>query len=278
MLDMGKKKTGKVVNCDYCEQPIYQAAWQLRDYKHHYCSRKCKGAHKSASALTTMICKQCSKRFSLLAGETRRRRQFCSRKCRGIANRRRATVTCPACDKTFETHIKWPSRCCSKECAYTANRKKQIIKCAKCRKEFWSYPSKARVYCSRECFRKATTDFRKTEKFVLGKIDAVLGHQYSCLREHTFPWLKNPETKYHLYLDVFYPDLNLAIEYNGALHYKENEYFDTHYNTLERRQQRDKTKAALLVEHNIQLLIIKYDEPRTTQHYRKRLREFGIPV
>lgn len=277
MLDMGKEKTGKVVNCEYCGQPIYRAAWQLRDHKHHYCSRKCAGAHKSISALITMTCKQCGKQFSLLAGEFHKERQFCSCECRSLASRRRTTVTCPVCGKAFETHIKWPSRYCSTECAYIANRKKQIIKCAKCGKEVWSYPSRPRVYCSRECFRKATIDFRKTERFVLGRIDAILGHQYSCLREHTFPWLKNPKTEYHLYLDAFYPDLNLAIEYNGVHHYKGSNRFDSH-DSLKQRQQRDKTKATLLVEHNIRLLIIKYDEPRTTQHYRKRLREIGVLV
>lgn len=81
-------------------------------------------------------------------------------------------------------------------------------------------------------------------------------------KESIFDWLRNDRTNRKLFLDAYFPEHNLAIEYNGLQHYEPcNEWLGYRESDMfEKRQYRDKRKAQLLDEHGIKLLVIKYDE------------------
>ena len=81
-----------------------------------------------------------------------------------------------------------------------------------------------------------------------------LGSSY--VLEKTFPWLINPATGKHLFIDIYYKDLRLAIEVDGAQHYKYGKNI-RHSHTVEQSniiRQRDNIKEKLLREHKIQLI------------------------
>lgn len=75
-------------------------------------------------------------------------------------------------------------------------------------------------------------------------------------RQKTFPGLKykNP-----LYCDFFLPDFNLVIEYNGEQHYKPVNFYGGEDN-LKIIQLRDQIKKNYCIEHNINFLVIRFDE------------------
>ena len=78
--------------------------------------------------------------------------------------------------------------------------------------------------------------------------------------ETTFEWLKNPETGAHLRIDAYYPENNLAVEYNGPQHYVLDSRYTTTVEQLEYRKFLDKLKLKLLKEHGIRTLVIHYKD------------------
>jgi hypothetical protein len=59
--------------------------------------------------------------------------------------------------------------------------------------------------------------------------------------------------------DFYLPEYNLCIEYNGMQHYKPIEYFGGNIG-FKKRKINDKIKVKYCKDHNISLLIIKYNE------------------
>lgn len=92
-------------------------------------------------------------------------------------------------------------------------------------------------------------------KFILSICKEVLGEDYKL--EYTFDWLINLDTSKHLFIDIYYPKLNLAIEVDGEQHYKYVPKFHTSLEDFHYAQYRDMIKEKLLNEHNIHLIRIK---------------------
>lgn len=69
--------------------------------------------------------------------------------------------------------------------------------------------------------------------------------------EYIFNWSSNPKYRYDFYL----PDYNLVIEYMGAQHYKEVNFF---HDTLEERQLHDKIKKNEALQNGLYYLEICY--------------------
>lgn len=109
---------------------------------------------------------------------------------------------------------------------------------------------------------------------VINKIAEILEEEPEP--EKTFDWLRNDKTGRNLYLDAFFPNHNLAVEYNGKQHYEECEKWlgFVPRDNLEVRQYRDKRKAELLKKHKINLLVIKYDESISRDNLIKRVAEY----
>ena len=73
------------------------------------------------------------------------------------------------------------------------------------------------------------------------------------IEEQTFIWSSNHKFRYDFYL----PDNNLIIEYMGAQHYQEVEFF---HDTLAQRQEYDRIKQQEALQHDINYLVIPYTE------------------
>ena len=80
----------------------------------------------------------------------------------------------------------------------------------------------------------------------------------------TEKWYKDlyyMDKKHHLRYDFYLPDYNLLIEYNGRQHYEYVEEWHSEPNaTFADQQARDKLKYDYAKDHNIRLLIVKYDD------------------
>lgn len=74
-------------------------------------------------------------------------------------------------------------------------------------------------------------------------------------------------------LDLYIPDRKLAIEYQGEQHYKFVKHFHKSKDKYKHQVTKDKIKRKLCVEKGIKLIEIRYDEPITKEHIRKRLQE-----
>ena len=71
-----------------------------------------------------------------------------------------------------------------------------------------------------------------------------------------FEWLK---MKLQLRCDFYLPKYNTVIEYNGRQHYEVIEHFGGKSN-FERGKKRDELKRQLLIENNVKLIEVRYDE------------------
>ena len=85
-------------------------------------------------------------------------------------------------------------------------------------------------------------------------------------KEKTFSWLKNPETNYKLRIDAFFPEHNLAVEYNGPQHYRLYKRYYSSEEKLEKRKKLDKLKNDLLKEHGIKVVWIHYKDKITNKY------------
>lgn len=90
------------------------------------------------------------------------------------------------------------------------------------------------------------------------------------------PWLRNSRGK-QMELDGYCNKLNLAFEYHGVQHYKQNDFFHRHDKALETRGQDDKLKARLCRERGVELIVIPYTIPlsKVPEHVFEFIRNCG---
>jgi hypothetical protein len=93
-------------------------------------------------------------------------------------------------------------------------------------------------------------------------------------------FLRNPVTggDYNLELDCFNPELRLALEYNGAQHYKYIPYFHKNKEAFLNQKYRDEMKRVKCKENGIQLIEVPYTvKPHELEDYvYKELLRFGF--
>lgn len=94
-------------------------------------------------------------------------------------------------------------------------------------------------------------------RLVLEQAKSILGCDY--ITEHDFDWLINPKTNKKMFLDIYYPHLNLAIEADGEQHFHYSPLFHESYEDFQEYQYRDKVKNELLQQHNIKLIRVPYN-------------------
>lgn len=83
--------------------------------------------------------------------------------------------------------------------------------------------------------------------------------------------MRNDKTGRPLFIDAYFPNSRLAVEYNGPQHYEEVLMYANPNDTLEDRQYRDKLKFKLLRQHNIIPMAIKYTDDISKKALTKRL-------
>ena len=211
------------------------------------------------------ICKTCGSEYSELNFK-----KYCSRKCYeirpgGFVSGGSEILQCLHCNKDvlkFKSEIrKNPDKVfCNISCstiywrASTAHiNGKKLSNCKHCGVEILKYESKKSQFkfCSFYCNGKYYSQFTKRkeksnlEKFLLVKV------------QENFPYLEvicsDREQCSGLELDFYFPDLQLAIEINGPVHY-DPIYGETYLQSI---QERDGRKAKICEVKEIELLNIK---------------------
>jgi hypothetical protein len=87
------------------------------------------------------------------------------------------------------------------------------------------------------------------------------------LREASPPWLGRQR------LDVFLPQRNIALEYQGEQHYQPVSVFGGS-DALVRTIERDALKKRLCEENSVELVYVRFSDPITTSSLKHRLRRF----
>jgi len=170
-------------------------------------------------------------------------------------------VNCMMCDKAF-TKLSYEIRrtsnvnFCSRECNHTFRRTSKIITCAYCGqdksiKRSQKVRSKSgNLFCSRSCAASYNNKLKRIGR--RSKCEMIL----CSLIEESFPnihIIPNDKTMLSgIEVDVAIPEISLAIEWNGIVHYRPI-YGEA---KLQNIQARDASKLKLADERNIHLLVI----------------------
>lgn len=128
-------------------------------------------------------------------------------------------------------------------------------------------------YWQKKLFGKTTYRFT-WEATCIDVFNKVLGYP-EFKTQKTFPWLKHHENGKKrvgaLRVDLFYPQYNLCIEFDGEGHFQQIDWKKGGNESLEEVQKRDQLKDELIQAHGLKMLRFRYDEPLTTEHVKKRL-------
>ena len=85
-----------------------------------------------------------------------------------------------------------------------------------------------------------------------------------------------PLNKSKYRFDFFIPEINLAIEYQGEQHFKDNGFFRDELNVI---QKRDSVKREYCKNNNIELLEISYkDYKNIAQILSSKFNDYGITI
>lgn len=106
-------------------------------------------------------------------------------------------------------------------------------------------------------------------KFAINKFTEVIGE--NPIKEKTFDWLLNKATGQKLRIDAYYPNANIAIEYNGPQHYYVDGRYTKDEEALEYRKTLDMIKYDLIKEHNIHLIVIHFKDKINDEYIKKKL-------
>lgn len=87
---------------------------------------------------------------------------------------------------------------------------------------------------------------------------AVLLHEYNIpyVREKTYPDLKNGKLRF----DFYFPTMNILIEIDSELHFKEIKQFHKRYNDFLHAQENDRIKNSYALAHQIRLYRVPFWE------------------
>ena len=127
---------------------------------------------------------------------------------------------------------------------------------------------------------------RKSQKKLLSIVKKILNKNltfyFNC---YAFDWLKNPKTGYKFELDVWIPELKLAIEYDGIQHFQPTTFGGMSKEKATRlfseTQNRDQIKNQLISEHSNEIkyfIRIPYTEELIEKNIRKILKNNNIKL
>lgn len=194
-----------------------------------------------------------------------RNAKFCNIDCR--YPNRHSIRNCKECNRGFHpksSKIEY----CSHQCSVGKTRKQKETKlvhliCKQCKQSFTklAYHHKQRQYkfCSRQCSSKGKTITQPRRSQHEKLLYELLVKRFS-----TLTILNNNRTIFNgLEIDIWIPELKLAIEWNGPFHYQP--IFGE--KTLLKQQNRDKRKSELAFENNIQLVTIPQLQSITKKYW-----------
>ena len=138
-----------------------------------------------------------------------------------------------------------------------------------------AYPTKTQLPPSPPQKRSPPTE-SKLESFTRKKLEEMFQRPFPKIRPD---FLNNPVTggKNNLEIDCYNDELKLAVEVQGAQHYKFIPYFHKSYEAFLNQKYRDELKRRMLKDNGIFLIEIPYNmkerdvEPFIRSEWRKRL-------
>lgn len=265
-----------------CERRLVQRA--LREKKEKYCSHRCSSLAQKKERVN-IVCAFCQNIFERLeSAGSKNVTNYCSHTCRAKHQNRTkeeekvkagiaAIFTCVECgiSKRCNPYSISTKKFCSRMCRSVYNYKKYKIakpleaekapeiiydtikKCPSCKKDFLIYPPsdyKKRKYCSGYCRNKENNKLLDGSR---SKAEQLLEQRLLNKFPHEEILFNNRNILDGLELDVYFPKLKLAIEWNGVYHYKQIR----DEKSFIRTQTTDAKKQQLCWEKGITLLVIK---------------------
>lgn len=213
------------VKCIVCEKDFKKRSIDVKRYPNHCCSIECR--NKNNDKRITVSCSQCFEQFLLPPSMIRNQKNvFCSVDCANMFQTTKQEIKCFWCGKMFVQH----------QC---------IIKRAK----------HAKNCCSRDCAAKLVykKSFIETE---FEKILFPLGIKF----ERNCRTIIKP-----MELDFYFPQLNFAVEINGAAHYKPIYGLSV----FKKQKDRDRRKRKKCRDLGIKLRTVKPGNCRDGTHLRR---------
>lgn len=93
--------------------------------------------------------------------------------------------------------------------------------------------------------------------------------------EVTWDWLTSGDYV-SMYLDIYFPEYNLAVEYHGQQHFKFPNFFHKTKYDFDQGRKRDRLKRKQLKENGVKYVEWKYNEPFTDRRAITKLKGVGI--
>ena len=125
------------------------------------------------------------------------------------------------------------------------------------------------VYQELNILNNLSSQMSQTGTYCILKIAEILNQKPEF--EKQFSWLKNNKP---LFLDGYFKNLNLAIEYDGPRHFSNEKFLSASQRAIEN----DEIKNKLCKEHGIKLIRISYKESLSTKNLKNILKQNNITI
>ena len=259
-----------IIKCNTCKTKFERVPSRIKEK--NYCCVKC--YDKSKQTKTTR-CGLCNKSISVIPSRGHRNKNnYCSVECAHAAKKQpRIRCMCSNCKKIFwrkESRITFPIKnvFCSSKCnkQYRKNNTtEKIYNCASCGQKIKVPLHKVKKsknhFCSRSCTAKFYGFLQK-----IHRSRSKLEHYLEAQIKESFPHLKlianDRVCLSGKEIDLYLPEIKLAIEINGPHHYKAIYGKDRMVSTL----QNDTFKRLMCMVKGIDLICIPYLETLTNKN------------
>ncbi len=258
------------LQCEHCKEPFlckkteitYRLKNNLDTYR--FCSRDC--ARLSRGNAIIIKCDYCGIDFEKQKRVIKiTKNNYCSQNCYALSQVNKVTFNCEYCGIHVDrvpSKIKQQGHVyCSVECRAMAKTTRVTIKCEYCgidtTKPFNVIGKYEHYFCSASCMAKYRHINKPQEQVKVSKLEKHIQSHLDTM----YPELQilyNYRDCRFTELDIYIPELGLAVEINGPGHYKPI-YSEA---TFSRTQYNDALKAQRCIESGISLLVIDTSEQR----------------
>ena len=222
--------------------------------KRKYCSDKCKNQYnRQKNKVHKKNCLTCEKEFYASYIEAK----YCSHECRGKALKEQYGYTLSDFEKVLRLHNRQMSV-------------DEIINTVGCSTGSFYKVLKENNLDIQKLHESLNIEYKYDDNFYFTsksaeKVFSILDDYFGVkgIREATFLELVNPKTSRLLRIDWYSEELNIAVEYNGKQHYKEQAFFN---NPLEIIKEKDRLKREFCEHKGIRLVVFDYNEKLTNEY------------
>ena len=257
--------------CLQCTHSFLDHFSSSRKFCSHTCAATYNNLHRVSVSRKVVQCVDCSQPYTL-AKHIKRKRYVCT-ECKikhslcmsQIKHIKIKSCQCKQCGIVFaQKHTK---RYCSKECKKISVRKYRLL-CQNCQIPYASERSNSK-FCSHTCRSIKLQLHVFAHKKSGASRSKIEIHIESKIREdfQGIEFIFNDKREIGIELDIYSPQLKLAIELNGVFHYLP--IFG--HNVLDKIQSRDRQKPELCTAKQIILHTINLGDECFTKHYAKKI-------